>query len=189
MSVIDYKLALGSHAIDGAADPVFNTVRTSNVIVSAAANGDAYVVDLDDAALVDTDDILLHFKTPADKFITIVGMEATMGINGNQTVVGRFELIEDPTVLDGSTADTPINLNRIVTTVSTTTIFSDSDTISGGLDLINHVFVGSDRGVPGSGGSAAPFLLKQSADYVIRVTNDSGVTVNAELNVAFIETT
>lgn len=128
-----------------------------------------------------SDTAFVQIKTGANNFVHIAQTKYASNIDNI-----KIEIIEAPTITDGTTPITPINLNRVSTNVSDITAFSDPTAVSGGTIIERLLMKGQiiDQSFPET---IAEILLKKSTDYVLKFTNDSATEANVGFNVFFYE--
>ncbi len=129
-------------------------------------------------AIANNGEILYQFKTPADGTVDIHLKDLKVWLVDNPW---EIELIEAPTVTDGTSQLTPINRNRKSSNTSQLTVYSDPTNISGGT-VLGSCLAGGGSGIGqadsgGVDGFTLEYELMPSTDYVLRVKNTSG-TVN-----------
>lgn len=99
------------------------------------------------------------------------------------------DLIETPTLTDGTTSFTAANMNRMSTKTHQAQFFSDPTSVSGGTVIETLLLPAAGVGSNTSGaGSAvgAERILKQNTDYIIRIVN-SGSASSFYTSILFYE--
>ena len=125
----------------------------------------------------------IQLKTPADKDIYLIGY----GIVTDSVRVTE-QIVENPTITDGTTALTMINMNRQSGASFTGTIYTDPTSISGGtvIDKIESYEAKKTSGAPAS--AEFPRLkFKRSEDYVLSLTNGDNNTKTVFVKFYMIE--
>jgi hypothetical protein len=101
-----------------------------------------------------------------------------------------FNLIESPTLTDGTTSFTAPNMNRRSAKTHQAQFFSDPTNISGGT-IIETLFIPSSGGGSNAAGGGNTVgverILKANTDYVIQATNSGGQTSTLYTNILFYE--
>lgn len=100
-----------------------------------------------------------------------------------------LEFFEAPTVTANGTAVTATNLNRNSTTTQHMTTFQ-SPTISANGTLLKGISIyesGTNRKDSGGGLISDKFLLKQNTDYLVKITNASGASIDFTASFKFYE--
>ena len=96
----------------------------------------------------------------------------------------QLELIEAPTITDGTTAVTIANRDRTVSKTANTTAFSDPTAISAGTKLLTYTFnTTGTNNPPATDGEYLDFNLKKNTKYLIKLTNLNGTTATTFCNV------
>lgn len=123
----------------------------------------------------------VQIKTGANNFVHIAQTKFASNVDNI-----KVEIIEAPTITDGTTPIVPINLNRVSTNSSDITAFSDPTAISGGTIVERLVMKGQiiEQSFPDN---IAEILLKKSEDYVLKFTNDAASEADIAFNVFFYE--
>jgi hypothetical protein len=139
-------------------------------------------------SVVDTA-ILDHLLiVPAFTYPHLNRIRATVG-KGDCTV----QLYESTTVSDNGDLVTPRNTNRNSSNTPSTLLLSDP-TVTGVGDLLHTTWIpptATGVGQTADGVSNAEFgeewVLKPSTNYLIRITNNSGVTIDVDLELLWYE--
>jgi hypothetical protein len=90
------------------------------------------------------------------------------------SLAATFNLVEAPTITDGTTPVTILNRNRMSTRTSGLTIVSDPTLISAGTTLDTMNFTGSLLNNVGPQSSDIEWILKPGVKYLIRLQNNGG---------------
>ena len=172
-------------------DFITNGVKQINTDHTHIHDGEAFSFDYKATNVANGANVDIQLKTGDTKYVHFKPFIIT-----SDSPNINIQLIEAPTITDGTTPVTLINRNRVQGNEFDTTAFSDPSAISGGT-VIQSQFIGGGSGGFGfsataSGGSANndnEFVLAQSTDYLIRVTNNSGDTANILISVFGYEET
>lgn len=107
---------------------------------------------------------LVQFKTGTKIPVLLLSQATTASSNIT------FELIESPTITNGTTAVNAYVIDRNSTNTAVTTVFSDPTSVSGGTTLFTELIPGSNQG---SSEHQDLFTrpLKASTSYVFKFTN------------------
>lgn len=97
-----------------------------------------------------------------------------------------IEIVEAPTVTDGTTPIVPINMDRRKTKAARTIYYSNPTAISGGL-IISTSYLGSSKEMATNSYEYTELLLKKATKYVVKVTNLGTATTNFYLKFIFYE--
>ena len=145
--------------------------------------GELYKVGVNNAALGAAAFLYIQLNVPAGLELHV---KAPAVYN---SLAATLDLLEAPTITDGTTAIVPRNKKRSSTHDATMTgrIFSDPTAISAGttLDLIN--FTGALVSPDGPQPSDMEWILKQNTKYVFRLQNNGGGASTAFLRLHFYE--
>jgi len=101
-----------------------------------------------------------------------------------------LELYENPTITSNGTAVTSNNKNRSSTNTSLTACYSGTTVSSSGTLIARHHILGTGHGAfsaGGSGGFGGEWLLKPDEDYLFKITNSSGSTIQYSVNFYYFE--
>jgi hypothetical protein len=164
------EVDIGNHLLT--IDSLHNRIHSGAFFSSGASN----------AALGNNADLDVLIQTPATGTIHLRGLGE---IGGD----GQFYLFEDTTFSAAGTALGASNHNRLSSNVTTVTL-THTPTITGdGTQLASGVILGGTGGMA-SGGSVTPqeWLLAQSTNYLVRLTNVSGQAQVAQLTIDFYDT-
>lgn len=118
--------------------------------------------------------VYIQGKFGADKIFHTVSREHTFDGGGPFTV----DLLESPTLTDGTTAATAHNMNRQSSQTHEAQFFSDPTGISGGT-IIETLFIpggGTGSNTVGSTIQGVERILKKNTSYVIRIANAGGAS-------------
>ena len=127
----------------------------------------------------------------------ITGSTYELHMNFNTSAGGdsEFYLFEGTTVSANGTALTPYNNNRVSSNTAEAS-FYHTPTITGDGTQLYVDFVPGGSGVFGAGGTAGgpirsgtEVILKQSTNYLVRVTNTSGGAIDLSMGLGFYEDT
>lgn len=134
---------------------------------------DAYNVNHVFAGVANDAVAAIQIKTPANRDLHLKRIEPY--ITGAK---GIFEIVEAPTLTDGTTPVAVINQSRTGTPPASDAVaYSDPSGISGGTVLETRTFGGGGEGKKAPAGSRPiemEFILRRSTTYLLRVTNKSG---------------
>jgi len=113
--------------------------------------------------------VYIQGKFGASQFFHTIERRHSFEAGGPYTV----DLIEAPTLTDGTTAAFAANLNRTSTNTHTAQFFSDPTGISGGaiIDTLFMPALGTGANTTGTGIVGVERILKKSTDYIIRIVN------------------
>ena len=147
--------------------------------------GQAFQLRLVDAALINTDVIELEMITPA------VGAEIhvkEMEFYTDQASA-HIELIEAPTITDGTNPVPILNKNRNSDKVSEVIAWDDPTSISAGTLLDEFYFGGGTfpKPIGGIGNDDWEWVFLEGTKYLLRLTNDSGATAIVFMRVVWYE--
>ena len=98
------------------------------------------------------------------------------------------DLIESPTITDGTTSAVAANMNRLSSKTHEAQFFSDPTGVSGGtiIDTLFMPALGTGANTTGTGVSGVERILKRSTKYVIRIVN-AGAASTFYTSVLFYE--
>lgn len=99
----------------------------------------------------------------------------------------RFSVYETPTITNGTTAVTPICVNRNVTEAATTQFFTDPTGVSGGTLILIHGMPTGANKIGGSAEHAETWVLKPSTSYALKLENLGNSTTEFVFNMGFYE--
>lgn len=99
----------------------------------------------------------------------------------------RFKALESPTVTNGTTAITPVHVNRNYSAAATMTLFSDPTSISGGTVLVDDVIPSGGNKTGGGLVSAVYWTMKKNTKYVASLENLGNSTTVASFQMAWNE--
>jgi len=99
----------------------------------------------------------------------------------------EFSIIEGPTVTDGTTPVPVGNLKRDSAITCSLEAYSNPSAISGGLELFPTIIKSSVLSVGSQNIAAQLLIFKQNTDYVLRITNNAGAGVFAEITTILYE--
>ncbi len=101
-----------------------------------------------------------------------------------------LELYENPTITSNGTAVASNNKNRSSTNTSLTACYGGTTASSNGTLIARHHILGSGQGAftaGGSGGFGGEWLLKPNEDYLFKITNSSGSTIQYSVSFYYFE--
>lgn len=100
---------------------------------------------------------------------------SNMAVIADQLI--KMELIEAPTITNGTTAVGIINRDRTISKTPNTLAYSDPTSISGGTVLMTYAFnTAGNNTPPAVDGEYLDFNLKKNTKYLIKLTNLNGTT-------------
>lgn len=99
----------------------------------------------------------------------------------------EFIAVEAPTVTDGTTAITPVNINRSHTNGTTLTLYSNPTSISGGTTLIDSVVPSAGNKTGGGLATSIFWTLAANTDYVASIENLGNSTTACTFEMAWVE--
>lgn len=118
--------------------------------------------------------VYIQGKFGANKFFHTIERRHAFEGGGPYTV----DLIEAPTITDGTTAAFAANMNRGSTNTHEALFFGDPTGVSGGtvIDTLFMASSGTGSNTAGTGVVGFERILKKSTDYVIRIVNGGGAS-------------
>jgi hypothetical protein len=119
--------------------------------------------------------VYIQGKLGANKFFHKVERRHAFESGGPYTI----DLIEAPTLTDGTTVVTASNMNRQSTKTHAAQFFSNPTGVSGGT-IIDTLYIpasGSGSNTIGTGTLGSERILKKSTDYLIRIANGGGASI------------
>jgi hypothetical protein len=123
-----------------------------------------------------------EFITPDDFLHHIIGCEAVSDATADLVI----ELIEAPTITDGTIQVAPINMDRRKSKQAKTIFYSNPTAVSGGT-VIKTSFLGGGKTMADSAYATTEILLKKATKYVIKVTSLGTGTTNFYIKNIFYE--
>lgn len=101
-----------------------------------------------------------------------------------------MELFENPTITSNGTLVSSNNKNRVSTNTSLTACYGGGTVSSNGTLIAKHSILSAGQGaftLGGSGGFGGEWLLKPNEDYLFKITNNSGSTIQYSINFYYFE--
>src|SRR5574341_909987 len=131
-----------------------------------------------------TSTIYIQGKFGPNKLFHTIERKHSFNAGGPFTI----DLLEAPTLTDGTTEAFAVNMNRLSTKTHEARFFSNPTGVSGGtiIDTLYIPAAGTGANTTGTGVSGAERILKRSTDYVIRITN-AGAASTFYTSVLFYE--
>lgn len=113
--------------------------------------------------------VYIQGKFGASQFFHTIERRHSFEGGGPYTV----DLIEAPTITDGTTVATARNMNRNSANTHTAQFFTDPTAVSGGtiIDTLYMPALGLGANTTGTGVIGVERILKKSTDYVIKIFN------------------
>lgn len=99
----------------------------------------------------------------------------------------RFKALEAPTVTDGTTPVSALNVNRTSAATATMTLFSDPTSISSGTALIDSIIASGGNKTGGGVGESVFWTMKPDTSYVVSVENLGNSTTACTFELAWLE--
>jgi len=99
----------------------------------------------------------------------------------------RFSAYESPTITNGTTAVTPVCVNRNVSEAAVTQFYTDPTGVSGGTLLLVHGMPTGANKVGGTAGDTETWVLKPNTSYGIKLENLGNSTSEFVFNMGFYE--
>lgn len=163
-------------------DQFSNHLITMGEVHARIHAGVFYSTSLIDGALVNTAALLILIRSHATQ---VAHLRVTAALGGD----AQFEIFEAPTTSADGAALTPVNLNRITANTPDTLIFSGPTVSADGTPLLDTLIPGGGgpHASGGTGGNFAEYILAFGTDYLVRLTNISGNTQAASLQVDHYE--
>ena len=155
----------------------------SNYYTQALNENGKYFIYNDRHSTANNATILYLLKTPAnplDVTLLSLGFAAT-------ACPLSYDFYEDAVVSANGTLDTLYNNNRQLLTANNTLIYATPTVTSNGTALFGGVVTG-DKTIGGVINLEFNTILKASVNYLLSVTNSSGVTSNIAFFIKFTET-
>lgn len=131
-----------------------------------------------------TSTVYIQGKFGATKLFHTIERRHSFEAGGPFTI----DLIEAPTITDGTTAAFAANMNRLSNKTHEAQFFGDPTGVSGGtiIDTLYLPASGTGANTTGTGVSGFERILKKSTDYVIRIVN-AGAASTFYTSVLFYE--
>ena len=123
---------------------------------------------------------------------------AQMKVNANAVTVVHYDLIaltenitmtvyEAPTITDGSTAVTPVNVNRRSAETATAQFYTNPTSVSGGTFLLVSGMPSSANKVGGTTAHTEVWSLTPNTSYGIKMVNNGNSTTGIVFTMLFFE--
>ena len=169
-------------SIANATDPS-GGIKVLNEIQSAIHAGHAYVVSAHGVGLADSGTVQFLGRI-GSKQVHFYGFDVTV----SQSPV-LVEFFEAPTVTSPGTAVTTVNKDRGSASTALTLVYSTPTISADGTPLDSQLIpqVSQGSGINPGGTSIGEWVLEANTDYYFRVTNQSGVAINYNINFVFHE--
>lgn len=184
MSRIKFKSNGGKNLSFGHLDKA-GMLPTIDDLHSRIHNGDVFSISRQVSSLADSASSLLQITTPADYGIHL--KEAMIWVSDSPCL---YEIVESPTLTDGTSEVSSHNRNRQSSLTALTKVYHDPTGISGGT-VIESVNFGTGAGpaavFSGDFILRLEWLLKQEKNYLIRLTNNSGSSIDVSFNIDWYE--
>lgn len=148
----------------------------------ALSNGELFSMSDFQLAITDGSELDYRITTPASPTVSLVGV-IIEGIGD-----GDIELFENGTISVG-TSKTIFDLNRITANTATTVIAEGPTVSAAGTSLFKTLLIGGSKNqaIPVVFNNQAALVLKPSEDYLLRITNESGVASDYSIRIVFKE--
>lgn len=99
----------------------------------------------------------------------------------------RFTVLEAPTITDGTTQVTPINVNRNSANTALTRFYTNPSNISGGTTILIHGMPSGANKIGGSTEHSETWDLPANTSYVVKIDNLGNSTSTFFFNMGFYE--
>ena len=138
--------------------------------------------------ILDTTSVYMLLRTPASCFPHMHRMRLTVGAGD---VYGK--LFEAGTVIADGTPVTPVNTNRNSSNTPDLLLFAGPTVTGDGTELHDKWLpptaagVGQTHAGLSDAEAGEEWILKPSTDYLLKVTNDSGATITAQIELLWYE--
>jgi hypothetical protein len=99
----------------------------------------------------------------------------------------KFTVLEAPTITDGTSEVTPINVNRNSAETAVTKFYSNPSGVSGGTTILIHGMPSGVNKVGGSSDHSQTWSILPNTSYAIKLENLGNSTNTFVFNMAFFE--